>query len=204
MSTQTLAQEPTSTRPARLRFRLSRTPRRAVLVLHVLASAAWIGIDVLVAVLVVAGRVAPDVRTRGLAYEALGTFVVAPMLVAGLVCLVTGVVLGLGTPYGLVRSWWVLVKLVINVVLCTLIVVALAPGMAEVAAHGQALVDGASSSTDVSQLAFPPAVSLSALSLATWLSVFKPWGRIRRSVRPTDRRGDGSGGGRRRGAPRTP
>ncbi len=31
---------------------------------------------------------------------------------------------------------------------------------------------------DVSQLFFPPAVSLTLLTFATYLGVFKPWGRI--------------------------
>lgn len=74
--------------------------RKAVLTLHIVSAGAWIGVDVLVAFLVYVGRTADDPATRGLAYRALGEFVVAPMLVSGLVCLVTGVVLGLATSGG--------------------------------------------------------------------------------------------------------
>jgi hypothetical protein len=35
-------------------------------------------------------------------------------------------------------------------------------------------------SLDVGDLVFPPIVSLTALSLATVLAVYKPWGRLRR------------------------
>ncbi len=153
--------------------------RKAVLVVHVLSSGAWIGIDVLVAVLVLAGWFGQG-STAGLAYRALGTFVVVPMLVAGLACLGSGLLLGLGTRWGLVRYRWVLVKLVITVVLCVLIVVALRPGMGEVAAHGQALAAGVDDGAEVGWLFFPPAVSLTALSFATVLAVVKPWGRVRR------------------------
>ncbi|WP_318279315.1 hypothetical protein [Agrococcus baldri] len=165
--------------PASARPWLSQRWRKAALVLHILGAGTWIGIDVLVAVLVLVGWFSPDAQLAGLAYRALGTFVVAPMLAAALVTLGTGLLLGLGTRWGLVRHWWVLVKLVLNVVLAVLIVVALQPGMEAVVAHGEALAGGAAPSGDVRTLFFPPAVSLAALSLATALAVVKPWGRVR-------------------------
>lgn len=76
------------------------------------------------------------------------------------------------------------IKLVVNVVLCVLIVVALRPAMPEVVEHGRILAGGGASPIDVSQLFFPPAVSLTALSFATVLGVIKPWGRIRFRTRP--------------------
>jgi hypothetical protein len=175
----------TTTRPrpavARARWPLGRRTRLAVLTVHLLAACAWIGIDVVVAVLVVAGWFGDDPALRGAAYQALATFVVGPMLTAGLASLVTGLLLGLGTKWGLLRYWWVAVKLVLNVVLCTLIVLALQPGMSAVGAYGRALTDGQDPTGDVANLFFPPAVSLTALSLAVVLAVFKPWGRLRRT-----------------------
>src|SRR5690625_5118847 len=105
--------------------------RKAVLVVHLLSAGAWIGIDVLVAVLVLVERFGTP-STAGLAYRALGTFVAVPMLVVALVCLATGLLLGLATRWGLARYWWVLVKLVLTVVLCVLVVVALQPHMPQV------------------------------------------------------------------------
>jgi hypothetical protein len=47
---------------------------------------------------------------------------------------------------------------------------------------------GGNSATDVSQLFFPPAVSLTALTIATVLAVFKPGGRIQKAkLRPRNR-----------------
>ncbi len=143
------------------------------------AAGAWIGIDVIVAVLVLAGRFGDDVAVRSLAYQALATFVVWPMLTAGLVCLATGLILGMATTWGLLRYWWVAVKLALNLVLCTLIVLVLQPGMDEVAGYGRDLLTGSPDPGTVSTLFFPPAVSLTTLTLATTLAVFKPWGRIR-------------------------
>ena len=154
--------------------------RKTALVAHVLAAGTWIGVDVMVAVLVVVGWFAASPEVAGLAYQGLGTFVLAPMLTSALVCLGTGLLLGLGTRWGLIRYRWVLVKFIVNVALCVLIVVALRPGLPEVVAHGEALGAGAGSIRDVSTLFFPPAVSLAALSFATVLAVVKPWGKVRR------------------------
>jgi hypothetical protein len=153
-------------------------------VVHLVSAGAWIGIDVIVGVLVLAGRFAGDTATRGIAYQALGLFVVWPMLTAGLTCLASGLVLGLASPWGLLRYWWVAVKLVLNLVLCTLILVLLRPGMPDVRAYGRDLSTGTHPDGSVSTLFFPPAVSLTALSLAVVLAVFKPWGRIRATTRP--------------------
>lgn len=103
------------------RWELSRGWRQATLVLHIVSAGAWIGIDVIVAVLVLTGWFSDDTATRSLAYQALASFVVWPMLGAGLVSLATGLVLGLATKWGLLRYWWVVVKLGLNLLLCTLI-----------------------------------------------------------------------------------
>ncbi len=158
---------------------MGRRLRRSVLVVHILSAGTWIGIDVLVAVLVYLGRTA-DPSTAALAYRALGTFVVWPMLGAALLTLTSGLLLGLGTRWGLVRYWWVLVKLIITVALTVLIVLALRPGMPEAVDYGEQLAAGTDPTADVSDLVFPPIVSLVALSFATVLSVFTPWGRVRR------------------------
>lgn len=173
-------------------WRLSSRWRRTTLVVHIVAAGAWIGIDVVVAVLVLAGWFSDDTEVRSLAYQALATFVVWPMLAAGLVSLVSGLVLGLGTKWGLLRYWWVAVKLGLNLVLCTLILVALRPGMDKVGAYGRDLRTGSPDPAEVSTLFFPPAVSLTTLTLAVVLAVFKPWGRIASRQR-RERRADDDG-----------
>ncbi|MGH3366067.1 MAG: hypothetical protein ACRDOY_02570 [Nocardioidaceae bacterium] len=176
---QLIAEPDTSAgRPWRLCGRL----RKIVLVVHIVSAGAWVGIDLVVAVLVLTGWLTDDVSVRAVAYQALGLFVVWPMFVSALVCLASGVLLGLGSRYGLLRYWWVAVKLVMNIVLCTLVLALLRPGLADVLRHGRALAAGRSSDLDVSFLFFPPAVSLTALTVATVLAVFKPWGRIRRTA----------------------
>lgn len=170
-------------RPERRGRELRRVPlgpraRRGVLVVHLVAAGAWIGVDVIVAMLVGAGSASGDPATRCLAYQALGTFVVTPMLGSALVCLATGLLLGLATRWGLARYWWVLVKLLLTVLLCTLIVVALRPRLPEVVTAGEAISAGRAPDAELTSLVFPPAVSLSLLSLAVVLSVYQPWGRV--------------------------
>lgn len=163
-------------------FRLGRRTRRAVLVTHIVSASAWIGIDVAAAILTVTSLATGDPQTQAVAYQALGIVAVWPMFVAGLACLASGLVLGLGTKFGLLRYWWVAVKLCVNIVLSTLILVALRPGIDELSAYGSTvLAGGTPDPTDTGQMMFPPSVSLVALTIAVTLSVFKPWGRIRRS-----------------------
>ena len=54
--------------------------------------------------------------------------------------------------------------------LCTLILIALEPGMDKVSAYGADLLTGSPDSATVSSLFFPPAVSLSTLTLAPVLA----------------------------------
>lgn len=73
-----------------------------------------VGIDVVIAVFVFTGLSTADPHTAVLSYEALRAVAVWPLLTVGLLCLISGVVLGLGTRYGLLRYWWVAVKLAIQ------------------------------------------------------------------------------------------
>jgi hypothetical protein len=160
--------------------RLGRRARRVVLTVHILAAGAWVGIDVVLGVLVFTAMLTSSIETEALCYRVLELFAVWPLVAAGTVTLASGIVLGLGTKYGLVRYRWVAVKLVLNVVLVTLVVLALRPGLADAAAYGELLAAGGTGSSDVGGLVFPPVVSGVALMTATVLSVFKPWGRLRR------------------------
>jgi hypothetical protein len=74
-------------------------------------------------------------------------------------------------------------KLVLNLVLTGLVLVALAPEVTAHAEQARQLDAGLPVPLEVGQLIFPPIVSPTALLLAMVLAVFKPWGRIRRSGR---------------------
>jgi hypothetical protein len=152
-----------------------------MLTVHILGAGAWIGMDVVLGVLVFTARLTTSTSTEALCYQALELFAVWPLLTAGLVTLASGIVLGLGTSYGLIRYWWVAIKLALNLVLVTLVAFSLRPGVTQAADYGDAIATGMPSDASVGDLVFPPIVSSTALVVATILSVFKPWGRIRRT-----------------------
>jgi hypothetical protein len=160
--------------------------RKGVLVVHIVSGGAWIGIDVAMGVVIFTALLAEDGNTRALCYRALELFAVWPLLTAGLLSLASGIVLGLGTKWGLIRYWWVAIKLVLNVVLVALVPVLLRPQVIEMAEQGRRFMAGEAASLAVGDLIFPPIVSPSALLVAFVLAVFKPWGRIRKRPAPRE------------------
>jgi hypothetical protein len=158
--------------------------RKSILVVHIVSAGAWIGIDVAMGVVVFTALIVEDDNTKALCYRALELFAIWPLFTTGLVCLASGVVLGLGTKWGLVRYWWVAIKLVLNILLTTLVLVALRPGVIEAADQGRRFAAGEPASLAVGDLIFPPIVSPTALLIAFVLAVFKPWGRIRKRPAP--------------------
>jgi hypothetical protein len=169
----------TTTSPARRPFRLSGRARKSVLVTHILSAALWFGVDIALGILVVTAMLTDEVRTAGVALQAVEVFAVWPMFGASLVCLATGTVLGLGSKYGLLRYWWVAVKFGINVVMSTLIVTALRTGIGDAATIGERLMAGDPAAAVPADLIFPVVVAPTLLIAAYVLSTFKPWGTIR-------------------------
>ena len=51
-----------------------------------------------------------DLGTRVFGRQALEVFTIWPLLVTGVICLLSGIVLGLGSKRGLLRYRWVVVK----------------------------------------------------------------------------------------------
>jgi uncharacterized membrane protein len=157
-------------------WRLGGKSRKAVLVLHLASVGSWLGIDVVMAVLTFTALSTNDDSTKGLCFRVLELVTIWPMTISGLTCLVTGVLLAYGSKYGLLKYWWVVVKLVINLLLTTLVLIALRPGVAELADRGQA----GDLDVPLGDVIFPPIVSPTLLIVAVVLSVFKPWGLLRR------------------------
>jgi uncharacterized membrane protein len=173
-----------------VRWRLGARTRKTTLLLHIASAGVWLGIDVVMAVLIFTALLTDSDATRALCFQALDIVAVWPLLTTGLICLVTGLVLGVGSRYGLVRYWWVLIKLILNLVLTGLVLVALAPEIARAAGDARQFLAGAPVTLSVGDLIFPPIVSPLALLVAMVLAVFKPWGRVRSSRQLLDRRED--------------
>ena len=172
MTTQT----DTTTRPGR--DRLSRRPRHAVLVLHIVSAVGWIGVDLALIPLVLTGLTTDDGPTAAAAYRAVAILVPWTVPALSLLILTTGILLGLGTKWGLVRYWWVAVKLVISLILTMLVFVALLPGVLSPEVSDATTGDEVRAAfADPAMFLYPPVVSSLMLLAAVVLSVTKPWGR---------------------------
>jgi hypothetical protein len=147
---------------------------------HIAAGGAWLGIDVVLAVFVATALTAGSTSTKILVYRAIELMAVWPLLAVGLLSLTSGVVLSWWSKWGLVRYWWVSVKLALNIVLTALVPLALRPAVGDAVDRAQRFSSTGAGDLAVGHLVFPPVVSPAALLVAVALSVFKPWGQIRR------------------------
>lgn len=114
----------------------------------------------------------------------IGWWVIVPLCVASLI---TGIVSAVGTPWGLTRYYWVIVKLLITVVATALLLLHMGPidRIALLAASAD-WSSTASPGLRV-QLVGQSVAALLALMVATGLSVYKPRGRTRfRRLRSAD------------------
>lgn len=143
-------------------YRLAGATRKTVLVTHFLSAGAWLGIDIALVTLVVTALTSAN----DAALEVAGLVAIWPMFTASLVCLATGVLLGIGSKYGLIRYWWIVAKLAINIAFSILIV------------SGLRITLGNPFEADTGSLLGPAIVAPTLLVTAYILSTFKPWGRI--------------------------
>ncbi len=152
--------------------------RKLMLTAHITFSVGWLGAVAVFLALAVTGLTshdAPLVRAAYLAMGLSGWFVIVPSSFAALL---TGVVQALGTPWGLFKHYWVLVKLLLTVAATVLLLVHMQPisYLAEVAAKADL------SSTELRgmrvRLIADAVAALVVLLAATTISVYKPWGRI--------------------------
>ncbi len=151
--------------------------RKFALTAHVSASVGWIGAIVAFLALAIIGLTSQDAQmARGVysAMAAIGWFVLVPLSLA---CLLTGLIQALGTPWGLLRHYWVLFKLGINLVATILLLVHVQLA-SRVADAGTSLSGGVVIAMRV-QLLADTAAALLVLLVAVTLSVYKPRGLTR-------------------------
>ena len=149
--------------------------RKFALTAHIVFSVGWLGAVASFLALAVAGFASQNIQlVRGLylAMELTGWYVIVPFCLASLI---SGIVQGLGTKWGLLSYYWVLYKLLITIV-STLILFAFTKTLTRL---GELAADA---TVSVNTLRNPSPVvhaSLAVLALAftTILSVYKPWGK---------------------------
>jgi len=161
--------------------------RKFVLTAHITFSVGWLGAVASFLVLSIAGLTSQDaevVRSAYLAMNLIGLFIIVPMSLAALA---TGLVQALGSQWGLLRHYWVLVKFL----LATFATIALLLHQFTAVAEAAKLVSGAAGGTVRStelgrvgiQLVADSGLALLVLLTATTLAVYKPWGMTRYGLR---------------------
>lgn len=157
--------------------------RRFALTAHIVSSACWLGAVVVYLVLALTGLTGHDVQTVRAVYPAMELTVWFVLVPASLAVLLTGVVSSLGTPWGLLRHYWVLAKLLLTV-LATLVLLVYAQSIgyfADVAAASPP-------SADLGELRDPTHAlhaggGLLVLLVITALAVYRPRGTTRYGLR---------------------
>ncbi|MEU2599605.1 DUF2269 domain-containing protein [Streptomyces hirsutus] len=160
-------------------MKLSRPARRALLVVHVVSSASWLGLTLGLLALGVTAATTDSEAAVEASVRAMKLFADRLMVPLALLTLTSGLVLSLGTPWGLARHLWVYTKFWLTLATTTATFFALRPGVnAAVTA-----VAGGSPLPDAGDVLFGPVVSLSAYVFMTAISILKPWGPTRRGRR---------------------
>ncbi|MBQ0825975.1 DUF2269 domain-containing protein [Streptomyces tagetis] len=162
---------------------LSRPVRRATLAVHVVASAAWLGLTLGLLALALTATTTGSAATAEAGLWAMKLFADLLLLPVALLTLASGLVLALGTPWGLARHRWVWTKFWLTLATTTATAFALRPGV-NAAVAAVAAGEPLPGTTDV--LA-GPLVSLTAYVFMTVISLLKPWGPTRRGRRPGTR-----------------
>ncbi len=153
--------------------------RQFALTLHVTSSVGVLGAIAAFLALAVTGVTSQDeqmVRAAYLAMPSIARFVVVPLTFASLL---TGLILSLGTSWGLFRHYWVLVKLLFTVFAA--IVLLLKMDLINYAARlaGEAALSHADLREAGIQLVVHAASGLLVLLVPMVLSVYKPQGMTR-------------------------
>lgn len=160
-------------------WRLNPATRKTILVLHIISGIGWMGVDMALFVLLMTAHSSSDATLVVSSFNAIRIIVPVAVPTLSISILVTGLILGLGTPWGVFRYWWVLVKLILSTIMTVLVFIALVPGVNEIAGLDLTMTSAdavrASLGPIADGLMFPPVVSFLMLATATILSIFKPW-----------------------------
>jgi len=152
-----------------------------LLTVHVTISVGWIGVEASLLALGVAGLLGHGTSMLRSVYVSIGILGNTFLLPVSLGALVTGLLLSLGTHWGLVRYYWVFIKFVLTAILTVLSIFVVNDRMQEAAARVTALQVTASARPDPGSLRFflvvACSVGLLVLLSTNTVANYKPWGR---------------------------
>lgn len=149
--------------------------RKFALAIHLTCSIGWLGAVIAYLILDLTVATSQDPQLVRGAWMAMGLVVTSAIVPLALAALVTGLVISLGTKWGLFRHWWVLISFVLTVVACLVLLseAGLVADFARIAADP--------ATPDERLLALPPTLvhsvgGLAMLLIIQVLNVYKPQG----------------------------
>ena len=151
--------------------------RKFALATHLTVSVGWIGAVLAYVALGIAAsnsRNAGTVRGAWVAMEITGWYMIVPLAVASLI---TGLIMALGTRWGLFRHYWVLISLILTV-LAVVVLVLHMPTVSSMAELARSAEDAAALDELGGDL-FHSGIGLALLLVIQVLNVFKPRGMTR-------------------------
>src|SRR5438874_1093038 len=159
------------------------TLRKLTITTHVAFSVGWLGAVAAFLVLSFVGLTSHDaevVRGAYLSMDLISRFVIIPLCFAALI---TGLLQALGTPWGLFRYYWIVMKFGLAVFATIALLIHQFAVMAEAAKRVSGAAAETLFSTDFgalkTELVRAPSLSILLLLVATTLGVYKPWGLTR-------------------------
>ncbi len=156
-------------------MRLPLTARRPLMLIHLLGGVGWFGAVLAYLVLAVVGLMDADPGLARASYRAMALiawYVVTPLSLVGLA---SGIVQALGTPWGLARHWWVLLKLGMTALSIAILLLHLVP--TDILARAASVGDLTPALGRLRvQLVVAPSAALLVLAATAALGVIKPKG----------------------------
>ena len=152
---------------------MSASLRKFALTVHLISSVSWIGAAasfVALTVVVLTSQDARMVRAVYFAADPVTWFAIIPLALASLL---TGLVMSLGTPWGLFRHYWVLITLVLTI-LSTIVLLQFAQTVSDSA--GVAAETGGAARGELPSYLLHSGVGVLVLLVITVLNVYKPRG----------------------------
>ena len=149
--------------------------RKLALAVHLSCSVGWLGAVVAYLALDLTVASSQDPLLVRASWIAMGTVVSGVIVPLAIVSLATGLIMSLGTKWGLFRHWWVLISLVLTII-ATVVLLSEAGMVAQNAAMA-----ANRTMSDAELLAFPPTLlhsvgGLVVLFVVQVLNVYKPQG----------------------------
>ncbi|MEU3838551.1 PDR/VanB family oxidoreductase [Streptomyces sp. NPDC028635] len=171
-------------RARRKEFRFGARGRKLTLAVHITSSVGWMGLSLSMATLALIGYTTSDPGVAEGAYYAMYVFDETTVSLVGLTSGVSGVLLGCGTPWGLLRHWWVLVKWVLALVVLVFAWAYTHPLVLAAARRaGEAGQDAYRPGSEATLLVWTVPPLFVVLVFLSVVSVYKPWGRTARGRR---------------------